>query len=135
MMPFCLLSGFLFTFLAGTFTKEFRTNMIHKTYSAESAGSVAGGIIVSFILVYFLKSLQILGFFLIVNIIIILIMRRFRGASRSEWILIMTGLVSLILIYGLNLDKLIQAFSEPGACLSERYTIWQPGYYKISGTA
>jgi spermidine synthase len=109
MMPFCLLSGFLFTFLAGTFTKEFRTNMIHKTYSAESAGSVAGGIIVSFILVYFLKSLQILGFFLVINIIIILVMHRFRGTSRSEWILIVTGIGCLFLIFGLNLDKIIKA--------------------------
>ncbi len=53
--------------------------MIHRTYAAESAGSVAGGIIVSFFLVYFLRSLQILGIFLIINMIIVLLVQTDQG--------------------------------------------------------
>jgi len=109
MMPFCLLSGFIFTYLAGTFSKEFRTNMIHRTYAAESAGSVAGGIIVSFILAYFLKSLQILCIFLAINMILVLVIRRVRKISRAEWLLIITGIGFLVLVYGINLDKIIKS--------------------------
>jgi len=108
MMPFCLLSGFLFTWLASTFSNEFRSNMISRTYAGESAGSVAGGIIVSFILAYFLKSLQILGVFLAINMIIILAVRRIRESFRTKWIFITVGIACLVLIYGLNLDKIIK---------------------------
>jgi spermidine synthase len=108
MMPFCLLSGYLFTYLATSFSIEFKTNMIHRVYGAESAGSVAGGIIVSFFLVYFLKSLQILGIFLAINIIIVLVVRQIRESFRTRWIFISAGIVCLILIYGLDLDKIIK---------------------------
>ncbi len=108
MMPFCLLSGYLFTYLSVSFSKEFRINMIHRTYAVESAGSVAGGIIVSFFLVYFLRSLQILGIFLIINMIIVLLIKQIRESFRSKWIFISIGLVCVILIYGLNLDWVIK---------------------------
>jgi len=108
MMPFCLLSGYLFTYLAASFSIEFNTNMIHRIYAAESAGSVAGGIIVSFFLVYFLNSLEILGIFLAINIIIVLTVRQIREEFRTRWIFISAGIVCLILIYGLNLDKIIK---------------------------
>jgi spermidine synthase len=82
--------------------------MIHRTYAVESAGSVAGGIIVSFFLVYFLRSLQILGIFLIINMIIVLLVKQIRESFRSKWIFISIGLVCVILIYGLNLDWVIK---------------------------
>ena len=108
MMPFCLLSGYLFTWLSASFSREFRVNMIHRTYAVESAGSVAGGIIVSFILVYFLKSLQILGVFLVFNMLIVLLVRQIRESFRTRWIFIAAGIVCIFVIYGLNLDRIIK---------------------------
>jgi spermidine synthase len=108
MMPFCLLSGFLFTYLASTFSKESGSNLIHRTYAAESAGSVAGGIVVSFILAYFLKSLQILGVFLAINIIIVLAVQQIRDSFRNKWILIAAGIAFIIFIFGFNLDMIIK---------------------------
>jgi spermidine synthase len=108
MMPFCLLSGYLFTYLSASLSKEFRINMIHRIYAVESAGSVAGGIIVSFFLVYFLKSLQILGVFLIINMFIILLVRQIRESFRTKWIFISAGIIFIFLIYGLNLDRIIK---------------------------
>ena len=108
MMPFCLLSGYLFTWLSVTSSQDFKMNMIHRIYAAESAGSVAGGIIVSFLLVYFLRSLQILGIILLINILVILLVRHIRGSFRAKWILISIGIVCIVLIYGLNLDRIIK---------------------------
>ncbi len=108
MMPFCLLSGYLFTYLSASLSREFRINMIHKIYAVESAGSVAGGILVSFFLVYFLKSLQILGVFLIINMLIVLLVRQIRESFRTKWIFISIGIVCVFLIYGLNLDRIIK---------------------------
>jgi spermidine synthase len=108
LMPFCLLSGYLFTYLSASLSREFRINMIHRTYAVESAGSVAGGIIVSLFLVYFLKSLQILSVFLIINMIIVLLLREIRESFRTKWIFISIGIVCVFLIYGLNLDRIIK---------------------------
>lgn len=108
MMPFCLLSGYLFTWLSASFSREFRINMIHRTYAVESAGSVAGGIIVSLFLVYFLKSLQILGVFLIINMLIVLLIRHIRESFRTKWIFISVGIICIVLIYGMNLDRIIK---------------------------
>ena len=113
LMPFCLLSGYLFTWLSVTFSKEYKTNMIHKIYAAESAGSVAGGIIVSFLLVYFLKSLQILGVFILINILMILITRQIRESFRKKWLFIASGIICIILIFGLNLDRIIKKTLYP----------------------
>lgn len=108
MMPFCLLSGYLFTWLSVTFSKDFKINMIHKIYAAESAGSVAGGIAVSFLMVYFLKSLQILGVFILINIIVVLLVKEVRESFRAKWIFITAGVILSVLIFGLNLDRIVK---------------------------
>jgi spermidine synthase len=69
LLPFCFLSGFLFTFLATRLSLNMKTNLIEKAYAFESIGSIIGGGLFSFILVYFLTTYQILGVLLSVNIL------------------------------------------------------------------
>jgi spermidine synthase len=58
--PFCLLSGFLFTHLAGTIGDFIRELPAEKAYSIEAFGSLIAGILISFVFFYFLSNLQIM---------------------------------------------------------------------------
>jgi spermidine synthase len=108
MMPFCLLSGYLFTWLSVTFSTDFKANMIHRIYAAESAGSVAGGVAVSFVMVYFLQSLEIIGVVILINILVILLVKEIRESFRARWIFFAVGIALVGLIFGLNADRIIK---------------------------
>ncbi len=69
--PFCLLSGFLFTHLSVRVSEQNKQNLISEAYAAESAGSIIGGILVSFILISFFSTFRILSFLLAINILAI----------------------------------------------------------------
>jgi spermidine synthase len=58
--PFCLLSGFLFTFLAGTISVQNIPVPAEKSYALESAGSLLAGISASFVLFSFLSNFQVM---------------------------------------------------------------------------
>jgi spermidine synthase len=67
LLPFCLLSGFMFTWLATRLSMSLKTNLIEKAYAFESVGSILGGGLFSFLLVYFFTTCQILGILLLIN--------------------------------------------------------------------
>jgi len=67
--PFCLLSGYSFSFYASSLSEKYHLNLISRIYSWEAFGSLTGGILFSFLLVFLFKSLQILGIVLIINMI------------------------------------------------------------------
>jgi spermidine synthase len=69
LLPFCLLSGFMFTWLATRLSVSLKANLIEKAYAYESVGSIIGGGLFSFLLVYFLTTYQILGILLLINIL------------------------------------------------------------------
>lgn len=69
--PFCLLSGFLFSYLSVRISKEQRLNLIGESYAAESAGSILGGALMSFILVFFLDTFQVLSILFLVNVLLL----------------------------------------------------------------
>ncbi len=113
MLPFCLLSGYLFTHLSVSFSDKFNRNMIHRTYAVESTGSLAGGIIVSFILVYLLKSLQILGILILLNVAISFLNRDIRTSFRLKWLFVLIALSLYIIICVFNIDKIVKKSLYP----------------------
>ncbi len=68
LIPFCLFSGFSFSLLSHLFTKAYNSNKIHLTYSFESLGSVFGGLLFNFILIYTINSFESLSILLIINV-------------------------------------------------------------------
>ncbi|GAI22115.1 unnamed protein product, partial [marine sediment metagenome] len=42
LMPYCLLSGFLFTLFCNVVSEKYQSNLINKVYSYEAIGSIAG---------------------------------------------------------------------------------------------
>jgi hypothetical protein len=68
LLCFCLLSGFLFTRLTVELSRKYGANLLGRSYAIESIGSIAGGLLFSFLLVYFLGTFQILFFILLLNL-------------------------------------------------------------------
>lgn len=58
LMPYCLISGFMFSLFALTISELYRANLITRVYSLEAIGSIAGGVVFNLVLVFFLKTFQ-----------------------------------------------------------------------------
>ena len=72
--PFCITSGFLFTMIATSISRDMGKNRISKAYGMESAGSVLAGIMFSLFLAYLLSTFQILALLLFINILVYVIL-------------------------------------------------------------
>ncbi len=72
LLPFCILSGYSFSFYSFFISKKFRSNQISWVYTWESLGSLGGGLLFSAVLVYFIQTMQILALLLIMNSILVI---------------------------------------------------------------
>jgi spermidine synthase len=102
LLLYCLLSGFLFTRLTVALSQKYGANLLSKSYAIESIGSIVGGLLFSFLLVYFLGTFQILFLVMIVNLSVAVIMFR----AGRKWILFAGMIVTLVfvLVFILDLD-------------------------------
>ena len=71
LLPFCLLSGFIFTLLAELTSRYHQKNLIEKVYAWESFGSLAGGIVFNLVIIWFLKTFQSLTLLALFNLMMI----------------------------------------------------------------
>lgn len=65
--PYCLVGGALFTVFAHVFSERYGTNLISGIYSWEAMGSLIGGLVFNFVMIYFLTSFQILKLIFLFN--------------------------------------------------------------------
>ena len=104
LIPYCLLSGFTFTFISWRAWTRSGENLIRKVYGWEALGSMAGGIVFSLILVFILKPFQSLGIFALFDfgVALWILVRRGRTGSAAILALPSTALVCLLLFGGLD---------------------------------
>ena len=111
--PFCLINGFLFTAytsLASEFSGENRTGF---SYAVESVGSVLGGLVVNFILLWYFGTFQGLKVLLVINILSAFLFALFLCRRRA---LIFFSILSLIILppfFMVDFVKLTQAWLYP----------------------
>jgi spermidine synthase len=99
---FCLLSGYLFTRLTVDLSRKYKSNLLGKSYAIESIGSIAGGLLFSFLFVYFFSTFQILFFMMIINLSVAVVI--YQAGRRS---ILFAGLIStvfLLMVFVLDLD-------------------------------
>jgi len=102
LIPYCLLSGSLFTYLSHHVSLLGKENLIYRVYSLEAIGSVLGGILFNFILVFFLKTFQSL--FILLTINLFFAMRFFPGRRKPLILLPVTTFWVFMLIASFFLD-------------------------------
>ncbi len=70
---FCIFSGMFFTLLAAAASEKTGRGGIARIYAVEAAGSLAGGILFNFLLVYLFNSFRILSILLVMNMMMAVI--------------------------------------------------------------
>jgi spermidine synthase len=108
LLPFCLLSGFLFTHIANVYSAATNKKQIDKTYAFESIGSVIAGLSFSYLLAGRLSTFQILGILLFVNILAYLLTARMKYLTKTALSVIFIGISILPFVF--NIDKITKQF-------------------------
>ena len=114
---FCLLSGFLFTRLTVDLSRRYKANLLGRSYAVESIGSIAGGLLFSFLLVYLLGTFQILFLVLIINLSVAVVLYK---AGRRP--ILFAGLISavfFVLVFILDLDLRSRSLLFPNQIIIE----------------
>lgn len=70
LLPFCIVSGILFTILSTQYSALIGTNVINKVYAFEAFGALIGGLIFNFILIFIIKTYYSLIVLFILNFIV-----------------------------------------------------------------
>jgi spermidine synthase len=102
--PYCLISGFLFTFFCISLSEILDSNQIGRVYYYDTLGSIIGGLVFNFILVFLLNSLQSLYILLFVNLsagLAISIINQRRKAT-ILLVTLIAGFLALTLSYDLE---------------------------------
>ena len=102
--PYCLISGFLFTFFSIMLSEKLNSNQISRVYYFDTVGSIIGGLAFNFILIFLLNSLQSLYILLFVNLsagLLISIINHSRKAT-ALLITLIAGFLVLTLSYDLE---------------------------------
>jgi spermidine synthase len=102
LLVFCLLSGFLFTRLTVVLSLKYNANLLGRSYAVESIGSIIGGLLFSFLLVYFLGTFQVLFLVVILNLSVAIALDR--GSKRSFVFAGLTASLIFVLVFILDLD-------------------------------
>ncbi len=108
LLPFCLLSGFLFTHIAHTYSLTTDKRQIDKTYAYESIGSIIAGLLFSYLLASCLSTFQILAVLLFVNIVAFLLTARLKYTPKT--VLAIGFLMLSVLPFIFNVDKITKQF-------------------------
>ncbi len=108
LMPFCMISGFLFTSLSSLYSQATGTIKIEPVYALESTGSIAGGVLFTYIFTGILSTFQILGILFSVNLLAVFIMLH---RQKTTVYLIIPALVLLAAApFAIHIDKFARQF-------------------------
>jgi len=110
LLPFCILTGFLFTLLTHVVSNLKKENYISRVYSWESTGSIIGGILFNLVLFWFLNTfntLMVLGIINLSAILFILFMQKKRWLFGMVTIILL-GFISINITT--NFDKLTRKY-------------------------
>ncbi len=112
--PFCVVSGVLFTLLAREESIQKFKNKIGDVYAWESLGSLVGGVILNFILIWLFTTFQILIITMILVAVVTLIIAvrlKFHGLSA---LLALVNVIFIVVFFQSDLDKKVRQLAFSG---------------------
>ncbi len=105
LLPFCLVSGFLFTAFSTDYSSLKNSNEIYRIYGIEALGAIAGGLTFNFVLVFLFGSFLILKLLLLINLLIALFLYLPGFGKRSSWILGLCSIAGAGIITMLDIEQ------------------------------
>jgi spermidine synthase len=114
LLPFCLVSGALFTIFSFIYSETCKRNLIFKTYSLESVGSIIGGFVFSLILVFFFEAFQSLKIFMLISLIAAISLSFYSKKSLLKWLSMIISAIIFFVFFNINFDKIVVKYLFPG---------------------
>jgi|TARA_B100001971_G_scaffold185132_1_gene184239 spermidine synthase len=102
LLPYCLISGFLLTFVCSIFSKEESHTSIGKVYFIDNIGDILGGILFSFIFIYLLTAFQMVFFLMVINLSAAFLLSR---PTKKAFILFLI-ILSSILFFSFDFERI-----------------------------
>jgi len=112
LIPFCLLSGFLFTFLAKSFSEIRKQNETGTIYGIESLGSIVGGLLSGLLFITFLSSIESLLLLAILNGAVLFLINLQKTRKYLRWIPLAIVVPAFVLLF-FHPEKRIRSFVYP----------------------
>jgi spermidine synthase len=113
MMPYCLLTGFLFVLCALIISERFGSNLIPLVYSVEAFGSIVGGVLFNLIMIYFLKTFQSLFILLAFDLIAAIYLSVRHGTIILRSVIIVCSIGCLVVAIVFNFDDKTKEYLFP----------------------
>lgn len=116
--PFCIISGMLFTLFAKEESFKTEENKIGDVYAWESLGSLIGGIILNFLLIWIFSTFQSLFVLMILVAILTVIMSIKVNYYFTSGALVFVVLIFSFLFLENNFDKKVRELAFPGQTIT-----------------
>ncbi|MFY9153916.1 MAG: hypothetical protein WAO52_17985 [Prolixibacteraceae bacterium] len=99
LIPFCLTSGFLFTFIAGVFSEKRQQNEAGPVYGYESLGSAIGGLLSGLLFIFVFSSIESLLVLIVLNGLLLFLINFQKAGLFMKWIPLFVILPANILLF------------------------------------
>ncbi len=113
LLPYCLVSGALFTLLSVVASEQAGSNRTAFVYSLESAGSVIGGLLFNVVLIFFFSTFQALLLLALIDLGACCILSVAFGSRTFQVVSISSGAVLLLIVARLDLDTTCKRMLYP----------------------
>ena len=105
LLPFCFISGVLFTIFCSWLSSLQNTNIINKVYAWEAFGSIAGGLVFNFIFIFYLKTFFSLTILMMLNLFAAGFILFTYNKKTASYILSAITILLTILLMTNNIDR------------------------------
>jgi len=112
LIPFCLMSGFLFTFIANSYSEIKNQNETGPVYGFESAGSMAGGLLSGLLFIFVFSSIESLLVLAIINGLVLFLINLKQKEQTLSWLPLLVILPAFVLLL-FHPEKLIRSWVYP----------------------
>ncbi len=106
LLPYCLISGFLLTLACCVFSSKKDSASIGKVYFIDNIGDILGGLLFSFILIYFLNAFQMVFFLMIINLLAASLLSFFINKKYFIGFILFLMVLSSIAFFSSDLNKI-----------------------------
>jgi spermidine synthase len=104
LLPYCIVSGFSFALFAQTISEKHNTNLITNVYGWESAGSILGGFVVNFVMIFFFTTFQSLILLMGFNFVITFLISQEYLKPTLRYFFLLISIIVMIFSYRADLD-------------------------------
>lgn len=112
LIPFCLISGFLFTYIAGVYSEKMQENQAGPVYGFESLGSTIGGLLSGFLFIYVFSSIESLLVLIVLNGLVLFLINSQKAGLMMKWIPVFVAIPAFVLLF-FHPEKQIRRFIYP----------------------